>query len=353
VDDDGNPPHENEHGDEHESDQPAPERVSTGTLPPDEEIQKIVSTGYKRFRHVDEGHVADYIPALAEASPEAFGVAVAGVHGRVFAIGDSEQEFTIQSISKLFVFALVCNALGPAQARHKLGVNSTGMPFDSVMGIELNEDRTMNPMVNAGALATTSLVPGATPEEKFEHIAAGLSVFAGRPLAVDEEVYASEAATNDRNRGIAHLLSGYGRMYCDPDVATDIYTRQCSLRVSARDLAVMGATLADGGVNPLTGERAISSGSCRRVLPVLATAGLYERSGDWLYDVGLPGKSGVSGGLVTVSPGKGGVGTYSPPLDDAGNSVRGQRMTTYLSERLGLNLFASSPRLEGPVGLGG
>ena len=237
----------------------------------------------------------------------------------------------------------MCDALGPDEARRKLGVNSTGLPFDSVMGIELNADRTMNPMVNAGALATTSLVPGASAEEKFEHIVDALSRFAGRPLAMDEEVYESEAATNFRNRGIAHLLYGYGRMYCDPEVATDVYTRQCSLRVSARDLAVMGATLADGGVNPMTGERAIASGCCRRVLAVLATAGLYERSGDWLYDVGLPGKSGVSGGLVTVSPGKGGVGTFSPPLDEAGNSVRGQRMTTYLSERLGLNLFASAP----------
>src|SRR5271156_5793922 len=190
VDDDRNAPHE--HG--------APEWVSTGSLPSDAEIQTIVSTGYKRFRHVDEGSVADYIPALAEVSPAAFGVAVAGVHGRVFAIGDAEQEFTIQSISKLFVFALVCDTLGPEEARRKLGVKSTGLPFDSVMGIELNEDRTMNPMVNAGALATRSLVPGASPEEKFERIAAALSVFAGRPLVVDDVVYRSEAATNDRNR---------------------------------------------------------------------------------------------------------------------------------------------------------
>ena len=331
---------------------PGPVRVSTGTLPSDEEVRAIVEAGYERFRHVDEGKVADYIPALAAASPDAFGVCVVGVRGRVFSIGDAEQEFTIQSISKLFVFALVCNTLGPFEAREKLGVNSTGMPFDSVMGVELNEDRTMNPMVNAGALATTSLVPGGSPEEKFSHIVDALSVFAGRRLSMDEEVYESEAANNDRNRGIAHLLAGYGRMYCDPDVTTDIYTRQCSLRVNARDLAVMGATLADGGVNPLTGERAVAADCCRRVLPVLATAGLYERSGDWLYDVGLPGKSGVSGGLVTVSPGKGGVGTFSPPLDDAGNSVRGQRMTTYLSERLGLNLFASTPLPGGPVETG-
>ena len=210
----------------------------------------MVSAGYERYRHLGEGSVADYIPALAKAPPDAFGVCVAGVRGRLFAIGDSDQEFTIQSISKLFVFALVCDALGPEEARRKLGVNSTGLPFDSVMGIELNADRTMNPMVNAGALATTSLVPGATPEEQFRHIADGLSVFAGRNLQIDEEVYESEAATNFRNQGIAHLLHGYGRMYCDPEIATDVYTRQCALRVSARDLAVMGATLADGGVNP-------------------------------------------------------------------------------------------------------
>ncbi len=287
--------------------------------------------------------MADYIPALAAASPAAFGVCVAGVHGRLFAIGDAEQEFSIQSISKLFVFALVCHALGPEQARAKLGVNSTGLPFNSVMAIELNADRTMNPMVNAGAIATTSLVAGDTADDKFESIVAALSLFAGRRLVMDEDVYQSETATNFRNRGIAHLLDGFGRMYCDPEVATDVYTRQCALRVSARDLAVMGATLADGGVNPMTGERAIDSGHCRRVLAVLATSGLYEHSGDWLYDVGLPGKSGVSGGIVTVSPGKGGVGTFSPPLDAAGNSVRGQRMTRYLSEALGLNLFASEP----------
>jgi glutaminase len=270
-------------------------------------------------------------------------VCVAGVGGRLFWAGDADQEFAIESISKLFVFALVCHTLGDAQARRKLGVNSTGLPFNSVMAIELNADRTMNPLVNAGAIATTSLVPGTTADEKFESIVAAMSRFAGRRLAMDDDVYESEVATNDRNRGIAHLLDGYGRMYCDPDLATDVYTRQCSVRVSARDLAVMGATLANGGVNPVTGEQAIETPYCKRVLAVLATAGLYERSGEWLYDVGLPGKSGVAGGIVTVSPGKGGVGTFSPPLDAAGNSVRGQHITRYLSEALGLNLFASAP----------
>jgi glutaminase len=323
-------------------------RVSTGYLPADTDVRAAVADGYELFRHLDAGTVPDYIPALATAPADAFGVCVAGVQGGTTEIGDADMEFTIQSISKVFVFALVCDALGHQEARRKLGVNSTGLPFDSVMGIELNATRTMNPMVNAGALATTSLVPGASAEEKFERIAEMLSRFAGHRLEVDEEVYRSEVMTNFRNRGIAHLLYGYGRMYSDPELATDVYTRQCSLRVTARDLAVMGATLADGGMNPLTGERAVAPGVSRRVLAVLATSGLYERSGDWLYDVGLPGKSGVSGGLVTVSPGKGGVGTYSPPLDGAGNSVRGQRVTTYLSERLGLNLFASAPLAARP-----
>ena len=174
----------------------------------------------------------------------------------------------------------------------------------------------------------------------------GLSRFAGRALDIDQEVFESEMANNRRNQGIAHLLDSYDRMYFDPDEATEVYTRQCSLRVSATDLAVMGATLADGGVNPVTGERVVTADTCMRVLAVLATAGLYERSGDWLYEVGLPGKSGVSGGIVTVSPGKGAIGTFSPPLDEAGNSVRGQALTRYLSQRLGLNLFASQPETE-------
>jgi glutaminase len=323
-----------------------PGHVSTGILPSDIDVSAEVAAGYERFRSLPDGTMPAYIPALATASPDAFGVCVAGVNGRIFAIGDAETEFTIQSISKVFVFALVCHTLGPDEARRKLGVNSTGLPFDSVMGIELNEDRTMNAMVNAGALATTSLVPGDTAHEKFERIAAALSSFAGRTLEVDGDVYESECTTNFRNRGIAHLLNGYGRMYADPELATDVYTKQCALRVTARDLAIMGATLADGGVNPMTGERTVDADCCRRVLAVLATAGLYERTGDWLYDVGLPGKSGVSGGLVTISPGKGGVGTYSPLLDTAGNSVRGQRITAFLSERLGLNLFTSTPRLD-------
>ncbi len=323
-----------------------PALVSTGHLPADADVAALVQAAYERYRGLSEGVVADYIPALACADPAWFGAAVVGTRGGVFEVGDARHEFSVQSVSKPFVFALVCDAIGHDAAREKLGVNSTGLPFNSVMAIELGDDRTINPMVNAGAIATTSLVPGATAADKWERVRAGLSAFAGRELQVDDEVFASEMANNRRNQGIAHLLDSYDRMYFDPDQATQVYTRQCSLRVSAVDLAVMGATLADGGVNPVTGVRVVSADTCMRVLAVLATAGLYERSGDWLYEVGLPGKSGVSGGIVTVSPGKGAIGTFSPPLDAAGNSVRGQAITRALSQQLGLNLFASQPETE-------
>ena len=317
--------------------------ISTGHLPPADQVRALMQQAWKCFSPITEGRVADYIPALAEADPGLFGLCITGTDGRSFAMGDADHPFSIQSMSKPFVFALVCQALGGGIARARIGVNATGLPFNSVMAIELNAERTMNPMVNAGAIATTSLVPGGSKEEKWEFIRTGLSAFAGRELALDDVVYASEAASNQRNQGIARLLHGYGRLYADPDEATELYTRQCALNVTARDMAAMGATLAAGGVNPITGRRVVDADRCQRVLAVLATAGLYEESGDWLYEVGLPGKSGVAGGIITVAPGKGGLGVFSPPLDAAGNSVRGQLATQFLSERLGLNLFASRP----------
>jgi glutaminase len=323
-----------------------PRLVSTGRLPRDEVVEALLADAYDTYRMVDDGTVADYIPALAATPADLFGACVVSVDGTARMVGDANHGFSLQSISKPFVFALVCDAIGPDAAREQLGVNATGLPFDSVMAVELHSDRTMNPMVNAGAIAATSLAPGDTADEKWAFIEDGLSRFAGRRLAVDDEVYASESATNLRNQGIAHLLRGHGRLAFDPDEATDVYTRQCSLTVTAEDLAVMGATLADGGVNPRTGVRVIAEEHCPKVLAVMATAGLYERSGEWMYDVGLPGKSGVSGGIVTVSPGKGGLGTFSPLLDPAGNSVRGTLLTRHLSVALGLNIYASTPAVE-------
>jgi len=199
--------------------------------------------------------------------------------------------------------------------------------------------------VNSGAIATTSLVPGASLEAKWAFIHEGLSRFAGRTLAVNDEVYVSASETNFRNQSIARLLQSFGRIYIDPAEAVDLYTKQCSLNVSAKDLAVMGATLADGGVNPITKQRVVTADVCHYALAVMATAGLYETSGEWLYEIGLPGKSGIGGGIVTASPGKGGLGTFAPLLDKAGNSVKGQLVAKFLSQRLGMDLFVSKPEV--------
>jgi glutaminase len=317
--------------------------VSTGHLPTPETITALVKEAYARFRSNSDGENSQVYPALARAPSELFGVCVVGVSGNVYAAGDTDHEFSIMSVSKPFVFALVCQQMGAEQAREKLGANATGMPFNSLAAVERSADGRTNPMVNAGAIATTSLVPGDTFEAKWQFIYDGLSRFAGRKLPLNEEVYASATETNFRNQGIARLLQSCGRIYFDPAQATDLYTKQCSLNVSARDLAVMGATLADGGVNPLTKERVVDPAICHYALAVMTTAGLYETSGDWLYDIGLPGKSGIGGGIVTVSPGKGGLGTFAPPLDSAGNSVKGQLVAKFLSQRLGMDLFVSKP----------
>jgi glutaminase len=317
--------------------------VSTGRLPPPEMVKALVSEPYEHFKSNAEGCNSDVYPALARVPSSLFGVCVVGTNGDIHAAGDTDHAFSIMSVSKSFVFALVCQSIGADQARERLGVNSTGLPFNSLSAIERSVDGRTNPMVNAGAIATTSLVPGTTVEAKWRFIHDGLSRFAGRKLPVNEEVYVCASQTNFRNQSIAHLLHSYDRIYFDPAHATDLYTRQCSLNVSVKDLAVMGATLADGGMNPLTRERVVDAMVCHYTLAVMTTAGLYETSGDWLYDVGLPGKSGVSGGIVTVSPGKGGLGTFAPPLDSAGNSVKGQLVAKFLSQRLGMDLFVSEP----------
>jgi glutaminase len=317
--------------------------VSTGHLPTPERIKVLVSEAHARFKSNTEGENSQVYPALARVPSELFGVCVAGTSGNVYAVGDTHYEFSIMSVSKPFVFALVCQSIGAEQAREKLGANATGLPFNSLSAVEGSPDGRTNPMVNAGAIATTSLVPGATGDAKWQFVHDGLSRFAGRKLPLNEEVYASASETNFRNQSIARLLQSFNRIYCDPAQATDLYTRQCSLNVSAKDLAVMGATLADGGVNPLTKERVVDAQVCHYALAVMTTAGLYETSGDWLYDIGLPGKSGIGGGIVTVSPGKGGLGTFAPPLDSAGNSVKGQLVAKFLSQRLGMDLFVSQP----------
>jgi glutaminase len=317
--------------------------VSTGHLPAPEVIRNLLAEAYKRFKSNKQGENSRVYPALARMPARLFGICVVDTAGEVYSVGDAEHDFTIMSVSKPFIFALVCQEIGVEAAREKLGVNATGRPFNSLEGIERNIDGRTNPMVNSGAIATTSLVPGSSIKTKWQFIHDGLSRFAGRKLPLDNETYASALATNFRNQSIAQMLQSYGRIYMDPADAVELYTRQCCLSVCARDLAVMGATLADGGVNPITRKRAVDASVCHYVLAVMTTAGLYETSGEWLYDIGLPGKSGIGGGIVTVAPGKGGLGTFSPLLDSAGNSVKGQLVARYLSQKLGMDLFISKP----------
>jgi glutaminase len=227
----------------------------------------------------------------------------------------------------------------------KIGVDATGQVFNSIVAIEQMRGKEMNPFVNPGAIATTSLVEGKTAEEKWARILAIHEAFAGRKLTVDEEVYKSEAATNDRNQAIAKLMHAYGRLYFDPAASTDIYTRQCSISVNASDLAEMAATLANGGRNPVTGKQVVSSDNVPRILAVMATAGLYDDSGIWLYEVGLPAKSGVGGGIIAVAPGRFGIAVFSPPLDAAGNSVRAQRAIRDIVTTLHANMYeAKAPK---------
>jgi glutaminase len=317
--------------------------VSTGQLPDPATVRALLEQAHAELRGVDDGVVSAVYPALSTVSPDLFGICVVGLAGNTIAVGDVDVPFALMSVAKPFTLGLVVDAHGPDAVVREIGVDATGRPFDSVDAVIDSVDGRTNPMVNAGAIATTALIPGQDAEARWQNLLRGLSRFAGRELTVDNETYASASATNLRNREIAAALSVRGAVGGDPDEALDRYTRQSCLQVTARDLAVMGATLADGGVNPLTGEAVVSPETARFVLAVMATAGMYTGSGRWLAEVGLPAKSGIGGGIVTVAPGKGGMGTFSPPLDADGNSVRGSLAARRLSEELGLDLFASAP----------
>lgn len=307
----------------------------------DAKLQRVVDEAHAAFRDLKEGKNADYIPALAKVDSKLFGVAIVTVDGRVFTAGDAESLFSIQSVSKVFTAALVMSEIGADGLKEKVGVEPTGQAFNSIMAIEQLKGRPSNPLVNAGAIATTSLVTATDAKSRWAKILMYQSDFAGRELKVLDEIYQSEAATNLRNRAIATLLQNYGRMYSDPLEATDIYTKQCSIGVSAKDLAVMGATLANGGVNPLTKKKLLEKKDVPSLLAVMTMAGFYDESGAWAYEVGLPAKTGVGGGIVAVVPGKLAIAAFSPPLNESGNSVRAQRAIKQIAKELGANVFAS------------
>jgi glutaminase len=283
--------------------------------------------------------VADYIPELGKVDPKLFGIALVTADGKIYKVGDADSLFSIQSISKVITMAEVMEEWGAEAVMDKLGVDATGLKFNSIIAIELQKGKEMNPLVNPGAIAAVSMISGATGEAKWAKILSAHEQFVGRNLDVNYPVYRSEAATNQRNQAIASLMYAYGRLYSNPTEATDIYTRQCSLNVSAKDLAVMGATLANAGLNPITKRRVMKAEFVPGVLSVMATAGLYDDSGQWLYTVGLPAKSGVGGGLVAVAPGKFGLAVFSPRVDQAGNSVRAKLAVADIANALNVDVF--------------
>lgn len=300
---------------------------------------------YRAFAGDQGGHLSQAYPALASSSPDLFGLSVVELDGTTHSVGAADFEFTMMSLSKPFVYALLCREIGAAQAGSLIGVDATGLSFNSLEAIERSPDGRTNPMVNPGAIAATSLLPG-DGEAKWDILLAGLEAFAGKRLQLDHETYRCASETNKINRLAAQMLHSRGLLGCDPDLALDLYTRQCCLRVTATTIAVMGATLADGGTNPVSGKTVIPPAVCTPVLAVMTTAGMYQESGAWLYTVGQPAKSGISGGVVTVSPGKGALGVFSPPLDSAGNSVRSVKVAQFLSFEMGLNMLTSSPKFR-------
>lgn len=309
-----------------------------------ENIEAVLKEAYSKFKDVKEGKNADYIKELANVDPNIFGIALVTADGNVYAVGDNTATVSIQSISKAFVMAQIIEEHGHQAIQDKIGVDATGLRFNSIIAIEEHMGREINPLVNPGAIAATSMVKGNDSVAKWKSILAKQSEFAGRSLSLNKAVYRSEASDNLRNQAIAHLLFAYGRMYFDPVQSTDIYTKQCAINVSAKDLAVMASTLANGGVNPVTKKKVVSPETVMYTLPVMATAGLYDDSGIWFYNSGLPAKSGVGGGIIAVCPGKFGIGVVSPPLDTAGNSVKSQLVIKYVVEKLKANPYLIQPK---------
>ena len=309
--------------------------------------QRVVDAAYAKFKDLREGKNADYIPALAKVDPNLFGIALVTADGKVYTAGDIRTEVSIQSISKVFTMAQVIQEQGLDAIEKRIGVDATGARFNSIIAVEGVKTVVgtgapeMNPLVNPGAISATSMVTGSTPDQVWSKIIGFHNDAAGRQLSVLQDIYKSESDTNQRNQAIGALMLAYGYIKDNWQQAVDLYTRQCSIGVNAKDLATMAATLAANGKNPMTGKQVLNADRVPGVLAVMATAGLYDDSGKWFYHTGLPAKSGVGGGIIAVSPGKFGIAVVSPPLDAAGNSIRAQRAIADISNALGGNPFAA------------
>lgn len=309
------------------------------------QVEAVVKEAYEQFKNDTGGKNADYIPYLAQVDSKMFGIAVVSVDNQVVSIGEIKYSFSIQSISKVFSQALAMQELGAAKVLEKVGNEPTGRAFNSVFAVADMPTHTGNPYVNAGAISTVSLISGKTADEKWNKILDFYSRAAGEKLVLIDEVYKSEAATNTGNKALSMLLAKYDRIYADPFESVDVYTKQCSVGVNVVQLARMGATLANNGKNPATGEQVINPENVPHILSTMIMAGLYDGSGGWAWHVGLPAKSGVGGGIVAIVPGKGAIAVFAPPLDEAGNSVKAQKVIQYAANKLDFNLF--SPRSVG------
>jgi len=306
-----------------------------------EQLQRLVNEAHDQFQDVKEGAPADYIPELAKVPAELFGVAIVTARGEVYTAGDVDYAFSIQSVSKPFTAALVMQQQGSDAIAQKIGVEPTGLKFNAILATQIIPQVSVNPLVNSGAIASVSMVQAKNAKERFDTILDFFNRLSGAKLKVLEDVYKSEAATNQRNRAHAYILAASDRIYSDPMEAVDVYTRQCSIGVTAKQLGVMGATLANGGVNPITNQRVLDAKYVPKVLAIMMMAGFYNESGMWAYTAGLPAKTGVGGGIVAVVPGSMAIVGFSPRVNDAGNSVRATKAIEYITDQLGANLFGS------------
>jgi glutaminase len=318
--------------------------VAFAQAPSADQINTALKAAFDKYKGLKEGANADYIPALAKVDSNIYGIALVTTDGKVYTTGDITSEVSIQSISKPFTMALVMEEQGPDAIENNMGVDATGQVFNSINAVEQYKGAEMNAMVNPGAITATSMVSGGSRDVVWNKILNWYSDFAGRKLSVNQEVFKSEADTNQRNQAISMLMYAYGHIKDNPLQATDVYTEQCAVSVNAKDLAMMAATLANGGKNPMTGKQVMKAENVPEVLAVMATAGLYDDSGKWLYHTGLPAKSGVGGGILAVSPGKFGIAVISPPLDKAGNSVKAQKAIADISNALGGNPYQAKAR---------
>ena len=307
-------------------------------------FQSVVDEAYAKYKGLNEGSNADYIPILAETPSDLFGVVIVTREGAIYSAGDVDYKFAIESVSKPFTAALVMKQQGPNAIREKIGLESTGLPFNSKLSLEIHKARSVNPLVNAGAIATVSMVDAKSEKDRWNQVLANISDFAGTKLTVLEDVYDSEYENVWGNRGIANLLYDYKRLYSEPEEALRVYTRQCSIGVNTIDLGVMGATLSNQGVNPITDKRVMPAKDVPKLLAIMATAGFYDESGEWLYSAGLPAKTGVGGGILAVVPGRFAIAAFSPRLNAAGNSIRSLNAIRYISGKLGVGLFG--PNLD-------